>query len=923
MTSLMSRNTGGKRRASPASMAPHLTAGMGKSAPKPGIQHVLRRVANVVKGEESYAGEPWPEESSAMKRGIPVVMKYAILAMICALAFFIRLFAVVRYESVIHEFDPYFNFRTTKFLATEGFLDFLNWFDDRGWYPLGRTIGGTIYPGLMATAASIYWILHALHITINIRNMCVFLAPLFAANTAVASYLLTTEVTKRSSTGLLAAAFTAIVPSYISRSVGGSYDNEGVAIFALIFVFYLWIKSVNTGSMMWSCLTAIAYFYMVAAWGGYVFIINIIPIYVVVMVVAGRYSNRLYIAYSTFYALGSIMAMQARATAIALVPFVGFNVVKQAECMASHGVFVGIQVYALGHYLFSVIDAKVLQRMFVAAAVTLVSGMAAVLVAAQLLGLVQWTGRSLTLLDPTYASKYIPIIASVSEHQPTTWTSFYFDLNILVPLSPVGLWLLYRRPTDGAIFVIIYGTLSWYFAGVMVRLMLTLAPIACILAAVGMSGILQRFTASLRFGQKKTDSDGSGGEPRLEGVASGVGRGLALAVTIGATMLMCFYSAHSSYVSSLAYSSPSIVIEAGRTQSGTRILYDDYREAYYWLRHNTDPDAKIMSWWDYGYQQMSAMSNRTVLVDNNTWNNTHIATVGRALASSEEKAYPIMESLDVDYVLVIFGGVTGYSSDDINKFLWPVRIGSGVFPDDMHHEKDFLSMSGQFDVGATGSKVLQNCVAYKLCYYRFGELRVDYNKPPGFDRARNREVGRKDITLETMEEAFTSEHWIVRIYKVLPRRTIDPTEAAARIAVTKPKPDATGSPSKADDARYRGCYSSEVFFGGREYVGGASGANYNLIFHHAKQNGKRFFAVGRAVNDGHAFVFDYLEAGAPKAGDMRGEGCERPCSDVQTKVCGCTDLACTGPKPQGEQHNRRWAVYELPPTMPSRSGSRP
>lgn len=40
---------------------------------------------------------------------------------------------------------------------------------------------------------------------------------------------------------------------------------------------------------------------------------------------------------------------------------------------------------------------------------------------------------------------------------------------------------------------------------------------------------------------------------------------------------------------------------------------------------------------------MSAMSNRTVLVDNNTWNNTHIATVGRALASSEEKAYPIME----------------------------------------------------------------------------------------------------------------------------------------------------------------------------------------------------------------------------------------------------------------------------------------
>lgn len=55
---------------------------------------------------------------------------------------------------------------------------------------------------------------------------------------------------------------------------------------------------------------------MVAAWGGYVFIINIIPIYVVVMVIAGRYSSRLYIAYSTFYALGSIMAMQVECRAM-------------------------------------------------------------------------------------------------------------------------------------------------------------------------------------------------------------------------------------------------------------------------------------------------------------------------------------------------------------------------------------------------------------------------------------------------------------------------------------------------------------------------------------------------------------------------------------------------------------------------------
>ena len=63
------------------------------------------------------------------------------------LAFSTRLFSVLRFESVIHEFDPYFNYRTTRFLVEEGFYNFHNWFDDRAWYPLGRIIGGTIYPG--------------------------------------------------------------------------------------------------------------------------------------------------------------------------------------------------------------------------------------------------------------------------------------------------------------------------------------------------------------------------------------------------------------------------------------------------------------------------------------------------------------------------------------------------------------------------------------------------------------------------------------------------------------------------------------------------------------------------------------------------------------------------------------------------------
>jgi asparagine N-glycosylation enzyme membrane subunit Stt3 len=57
--------------------------------------------------------------------------------------------------------------------------------------------------------------------------------------------------------------------------------------------------------------------------------------------------------------------------------------------------------------------------------------------------------------------------------------------------------------------------------------------------------------------------------------------------------------------------------------------------------------------------------------------------VGKAMSSNESNAYKIMRELDVDYVLVIFGGVIGYSGDDINKFLWMVRIAEGEHPKDI------------------------------------------------------------------------------------------------------------------------------------------------------------------------------------------------------------------------------------------------
>lgn len=41
----------------------------------------------------------------------------------------------------------------------------------------------------MATAGLVHYVMNALHITIDIRNVCVLIGPFFASNTAMIAYL--------------------------------------------------------------------------------------------------------------------------------------------------------------------------------------------------------------------------------------------------------------------------------------------------------------------------------------------------------------------------------------------------------------------------------------------------------------------------------------------------------------------------------------------------------------------------------------------------------------------------------------------------------------------------------------------------------------------------------------------------------------
>lgn len=106
----------------------------------------------------------------------------------------------------------------------------------------------------------------------------------------------------------------------------------------------------------------------VAAWGGYVFIINLIPLHVFVLILMGRFSNKLYVSYTVFFIMGLILSMQ--------IPFVGnnskilflfqletpfnkfldylgFKAVQSSEHIASLGIFVFVNGVAVLRHLRS------------------------------------------------------------------------------------------------------------------------------------------------------------------------------------------------------------------------------------------------------------------------------------------------------------------------------------------------------------------------------------------------------------------------------------------------------------------------------------------------------------------------------------------------------------------------------------------
>eukprot|EP00398_MALV-I-01_sp_L67-1_P000483 gene483-490_t len=746
-------------------------------------------------------------------KGVSLYFKASLVTLACFTAYRIRTFPVEQFGALIHEFDPWFNYRASEYLLHNGSERFFKWFDHSVWYPLGRPVGTTIYPGMQFSAVWLHqlfndilprmsiatpflfkafmpWLPDGMEIgPMSLNDICVYMPCWWAFAATLLLFLWTYECTGKGWASAIAALIFSIIPAHLMRSVAGEFDNECVALAAMVGTFWLWCASVRY-EHRWPIAFAagFAYWYMVASWGGYIFVINMIGVHAINKCIVhekagqhkkaqpvatkaqpvaplletfqrrdpcvgnreiragaprhlskaipfGHFNDGAYKAYTIFYIVGTYLATT--------IPVVGLTPVKSMEQMGPMGVFLIYQfLYFTELYerrrqhKRSWQEFQIMRLKLALALGTVLAAIVAILLPMGYFGPISSRIRGLFVKHTRTGN---PLVDSVAEHQPASAAAYNHYLHNAV--QPAFFGFLCTLPglgaSPGKLFLALYCMVSYYFSLRMSRLMIICGPIVATSAgyfigwAFGFLGNQVLVTSKKYFlGIDDESEDTTKPEDKTEGKddappplpKKSSSQNLSkrqmkrnsfkknksnttldfsslaniqkdfveywnqdsflgtrfLIVTIAFCILFqqtlmqgLEFNAHGHRMAQ-SLANPQIVFKYRNQRTGEPEIIDDYLKSYLWVKENTPEDARILSWWDYGYQ-INGIANRTTIADGNTWNHEHIATLGRCMVSPEKRSWNIIRHL-ADYVLIWAGG----SGDDLGKSVHMARISTSV-----------------------------------------------------------------------------------------------------------------------------------------------------------------------------------------------------------------------------------------------------
>jgi dolichyl-diphosphooligosaccharide--protein glycosyltransferase len=607
----------------------------------------------------------------------------AVLALAFTSALIMR-FYPVKYGFYLNEFDPYFDYRATKFIVDNGLDAYLNWHDTMSWYPEGRNIPTTSQIGLHITTAYLY---AAFGAGSSLLDFTIVLPAVLGALTVVVIFALV-RVLGGTSAGLFSALLFAFTPAIIQRGNLGWFKSEPMGLFFAFLATYLFLSAIRHKEIKYAIPKAIVGGLLLgwanASWGGiYYFSIPIAIFFVTLPFFKRDLTIPMYVAIAF-----TVFTLISAGT----VPRPGLDFVIGLQGLAMMGSTVFL---VAANFLRKFSRPQMQLRNTTFLLIAFIAGAVGILAAE---AYADPTFRYLNAINPFIGAEN-PLTESVAEHFTPTVADYFTDFSVLLMFAGLGAWLAFRRRDDMAIFALILGITGLYVSATFARLLVFASTGVIVLSGIG----LYEVTRSIMAYREATATPSAAPRPmaatreerrkiefagRARSTAGGAVKIGYVVVIIMMLSIPMFYPANSNWLSSADV--PAAIANGG---TGFRTQTDDWTDAMQWIEQNTEEDAVIASWWDYGYW-ITTLGGRTTLADNATINSTRIKELAKMFISDEQTGIRIVQDLKADYILVysvaqirltgqVPGNETGervplYSlgqGGDESKKQWFMRIG--------------------------------------------------------------------------------------------------------------------------------------------------------------------------------------------------------------------------------------------------------
>jgi dolichyl-diphosphooligosaccharide--protein glycosyltransferase len=553
-----------------------------------------------------------------------------------------------KYGYYLNEFDPYFDYRATKFIVDNGLDAYWQWHDTMSWYPEGRDVPGTSQAVLHITAAYLY---QAFGRGMSLIDFTIAFPAIMGALTVIAVFALV-RVLGGTSAGMFSALMMAFSPAIIQRGNLGWFKSEPLGLFFGILAMYLFISAIKHKEIKYAIAKAIAGGLILGlangSWGGIQYFS--IPI-------------------SLFFIALPFFRRDLTIPMYVAIAFTAFTLITAAAFPRPGVSFVlglpGIAMMAGTAFLVIAFFVKKISRPMVQT-----RNVAFVLIAFVAIGMafivagpyVSPSFRYLNAINP-FIGSIDPLVESVAEHFTPTVADYFVDFSVLLMFAGLGGWLAFRRRNDTAIFALLIGITGVYVSATFARLLVFASVGIIVLAGLG----LYEVTRSIMAYRVATATPAATGPTRLTAATreerrrmefasrghSTSGQVVKISYVIVMIMMLSipmFYPSNSNWVSSADV--PTAIANGG---TGFRVQSDDWINAMDWLSKNTEPDAVVASWWDYGYW-ITTLGNKPTLADNATLNHTRIQSIAKMFVSDEESGMKIAQDLKADYILVYVVG---------------------------------------------------------------------------------------------------------------------------------------------------------------------------------------------------------------------------------------------------------------------------